>query len=211
MSGEAKAVADPSHGSLSAFATASSTFLTVAPTALSHASSRDLYTLAAIAAMPEPVTLTITARVKGSISGNGFKSALYQLDVSTFVPPGGPTSECTAVLPTPGNLQAICKTKNVLVANASNSFFLRQFLGVSITPLPGESMTADYGDTAEIISVQVLDSNGQPIPFSLTTESGFTFPSETLSETPEPATLVLLASTMAGLGLTARWKQGRKR
>ena len=41
--------------------------------------------------------------------------------------------------------------------------------------------------------------------FSLTTASGLDY--STLGASPEPATLLLLGTTMTGLGLVARWRR----
>lgn len=54
---------------------------------------------------------------------------------------------------------------------------------------------ANYGSTANILQVQVLDANGVVIPgATFTAESGFAYPTGPLQPVPEPSSLLLLGA-----------------
>ena len=67
--------------------------------------------------------------------------------------------------------------------------------------------TIDFFNTLLLQPLVVVDSNGAPLAGSVTSSSGFSYAvAGTTSEVPEPASLLLLAGGMAGVG-ARRWRQ----
>jgi hypothetical protein len=70
------------------------------------------------------------------------------------------------------------------------------------------SSTSDFSHSGILSTIHGFDVNGNELTdFTVMSDSGFDYPTGPLGETPEPATVLLAGTSMAGLGLVRRWKR----
>ncbi len=83
--------------------------------------------------------------------------------------------------------------------------------GLALIHARNGATSSDFTDTAFISTIHAFDINGNELTdFTVTSESGFDYPTGPLNATPEPNTLLLWATAMAGLGPAARWRRRRQ-
>ncbi len=79
----------------------------------------------------------------------------------------------------------------------------------------------DFSDTVELVGVQVLDSNGDPISATVTGDGGFNYSALAASNAaalglnaapaPEASTWAMIVVGFAGLAYAARRRNGQRR